>query len=248
MIIGISIDHETCQILGQVSHDSLYWKENLLKDICGPGRDWRENSLHPGQIIYGQKSRKQWGRMPSWRKSKIGWMKSSIWKTHENCEGSISLTLRKCAQEVGNISRSCYMPCKIVKKTCWEWWIQQNWKQDLRVFWKLMNLQDCVWENHYQIVMKTILQEKETIHHSITIWFTNLFLSLKLWKFLQRKAAVDKKWEKLEKFSAWSPDKSQKWERGDRWSKDVGRKSVFCIIDGHMPFEKCWIGGKTPKI
>ena len=29
-------------------------------------------------------------------------------------------------------------------------------KQDLRVFWKLVNLQDCVWENHYQIIMKTI--------------------------------------------------------------------------------------------
>ena len=44
------------------------------------------------------------------------------------------------------------------------------------------------------------------------------------------------------------PDESQKKERGDRWSKDVGRKSSFCIINGHMSFEKCWIGGKTPKI
>ena len=31
-----------------------------------------------------------------------------------------------------------------------------------------------------QIIMKTILQEKGTIHCSITIWFTNLFLCLKL--------------------------------------------------------------------
>ena len=72
-------------------------------------------------------------------------------------------------------------------------------KQDLRVFWKLMNLKDCVWENHYQIIMKTILQEKETIYHSITIWFTNLFLCLKPFKFPATKAAVDKEWEKLEK-------------------------------------------------
>ena len=40
--------HETCQILGQVSHNLLYWKKNLLMDICGPGGD--------GQIISGQKS------------------------------------------------------------------------------------------------------------------------------------------------------------------------------------------------
>ena len=39
---------------------------------------------------------------------------------------------------------------------------------------------DCVWENRYRIIMKTILQEKETIHYSITIWFTNLFLCFKL--------------------------------------------------------------------
>ena len=45
-----------------------------------------------------------------------------------------------------------------------------------RVFWKPVNLQDCVWENLYRTIMKTILQEKETIHYSITIWFTNLFL------------------------------------------------------------------------
>ena len=36
MIIGISMGLETCQILGQVSHNLLYWKKNLLTDICGP--------------------------------------------------------------------------------------------------------------------------------------------------------------------------------------------------------------------
>ena len=30
---------ETCQILGQVSHNLLIWKKNLLTDICGPGGD-----------------------------------------------------------------------------------------------------------------------------------------------------------------------------------------------------------------
>ena len=39
MIIGTSMDQETCQILGQVSLNLPYWKENLQKDICGPGGD-----------------------------------------------------------------------------------------------------------------------------------------------------------------------------------------------------------------
>ena len=51
------------------------------------------------------------------------------------------------------------------------------------------------------------------------------------------KAAVDKEW-KIEKIGV-EPDKSQKQKRGDRRSKDDGRKSSFCIIDGHMSFEKC---------
>ena len=35
------------------------------------------------------------------------------------------------------------------------------------------------------------------------------------------------------------PDESQKQERGDRRSKDERRKSTFCIIEGHLSFEKC---------
>ena len=31
MIIGISMGLETCQILGQASHNLLYWKKNLPK-------------------------------------------------------------------------------------------------------------------------------------------------------------------------------------------------------------------------
>ena len=34
--------------------------------------------------------------------------------------------------------------------------------QKLRVFWKLMNLRECVWEIRYRIIIKTILQERGT--------------------------------------------------------------------------------------
>ena len=52
-------------------------------------------------------------------------------------------------------------------------------------------------------------------------------------------AAVDEEWEKLEKISAWNLTKVS--------SKKEGRKSSFRLNDWHMSFEKCWIGGKTPK-
>ena len=53
--------------------------------------------------------------------------------------------------------------------------------QNSRVSWKPLNPHDCGWKNLYQIIMRTIWQEREegTIHYNITIWNTNLFLCLK---------------------------------------------------------------------
>ena len=51
--------------------------------------------------------------------------------------------------------------------------------ENLRVSWKPVNPQDCVWKNLYRIIMKTVLQERRTIHYSITNWYTNLVLCLK---------------------------------------------------------------------
>ena len=70
------------------------------------------------------------------------------------------------------------MPCKIMKNCGSD--ASNKIKTNLRVFWKLMNLRECVWEIRYRIIIKTILQEKERLHYSTTIWFTNLFLCLKL--------------------------------------------------------------------
>ena len=70
------------------------------------------------------------------------------------------------------------MPCKIMKKIVGVV-DPTKLRQNLRVFWKLMNPQECVWEIRYRVIMKTILQEKETIHYSIANWYTNLFLCLK---------------------------------------------------------------------
>ena len=67
-----------------------------------------------------------------------------------------------------------------------------------------MNLQDCVWENHYQIIMRTTLQGKGEIslqHYNLVHTF---ILMPQAMKIPAAKAAVDKEWEKLEKISAWN--------------------------------------------
>ena len=81
--------------------------------------------------------------------------------------------------------------------------------QNVHVFWMLVNLQDCVWENHCRLIMKTILQEKESIHCSISIWCANLFFCFKPWKFPRQR----KQWTRnvnVEENSGVEPDESQK--------------------------------------
>ena len=70
--------------------------------------------------------------------------------------------------------------------------------QNLRIFWKPVNLKDCVWENLHRIIMKTILQEKGVIHCNIAIWHT---------QFIPVLQAMDKEWEKLEKKFGVEPKK-----------------------------------------
>ena len=112
-------------------------------------------------------------------------------------------------------------------------------------FWKPVNLQDCVWENHCRLIKKTILQEKETNHYSIIIWFTNLFQAMKI---PAAKAAVDKEWEKLEKISAWNLTKVRSKKEVIDEARTKGAKDSFRLIDGHMSFKECWTGDKAPKI
>ena len=94
--------------------------------------------------------------------------------------------------------------------------------------------------------MNTILQEKETIHYSITIWFTNLFLCLKPCKFQQQEQQWTKNEKNWRKFQRGTWQKSEV-KRGDWWSKDVGRKSSFRLTDGHMSSENAELEAKHQK-
>ena len=156
----------------------------------------------------------------------------------ENYEGSISLTLRtriskkpiKNARKKLETPIALAMPCKIMKKNCGSGASNKIKKQDLCVFWKLVNLLDCVWENHYQIIMKTILQEKVTIHYSITNLVHKFIPMPQAIKIPPAKAAVDKEWEKLEKFSAWNLTKVRSKKEVIDEARTTGAKVHFASL------------------
>ena len=143
--------------------------------------------------------------------AKVVQWKSFILKTHENCEGFISLTLR---------TRNSKKPSRTLVRSWKHQWLllcpAKLWKriegvvdptklkQNVRVFWKLMNPQECVWQIRCRSIIKTILQEKERVHNSTTIWIHKFILMPQAIKIPAAKAAVDKEWEKLDKISTWN--------------------------------------------
>ena len=237
MIIGISMDQQSCPILGQVSFSLLYWMRNLQTDMCGQGGDWQNGKLHPGQIIYGQNSGRNWKEMQS--RSKNGQLKNQSSIMPENYEEFISLTLR---------TRSLKKPLVMLGRNWKHQWLPLCFarharrartaarlmisNQNLRVSWKPVNPRECVqWDNslqHYNLVHK-------------------FFLCTKPWKSPQQKQQWIKSGRNLKRFPRGTWQKSEVI-RGDRWSMDEGRKSSFRLTDGHLSFEKCRIGGKAPKI
>ena len=120
-------------------------------------------------------------------------------------------------------------------------------KNKLRVSWKSVNLQDYVWKNLYRIIMRTILQERVTIHCSIIIW-TQIYSYSSSHENFRSKSSSGQRMGETWKDSDVGPDKCQKYIWDDRWSKDEGRKSSFCLTDEHMSFEECRIGDKASKI
>ena len=117
-------------------------------------------------------------------------------------------------------------------------------KQNLRVFWKPLNLQDCVWENLYRIIMKTTLQEKETFHCSRTMWFTNLFLCTNP----AAQAAVDKELEKFEKISAWNLTKVRSKKEVIDEARTSGAKVHFASLMDISHLKNAELEAKHQKI
>ena len=97
-------------------------------------------------------------------------MRSSIWITFENFRGIYFIDIEDTEfKETIKNGRKQLETSVTPAVSCKLWKIvgvvhPTRFKQDLRVFWKLMNRRDCVWEIHYKIMMKTLLQEKVKIH------------------------------------------------------------------------------------
>ena len=109
----------------------------------------------------------------------------------ENYVGSISLTLRtrnskKLSRMLARNWKHQWLPLCPAKSTrrIMRMVIKPiTPNQNLRVFWKLVNLQDCAWENHYRTMMKTIFSGKgdnSLLHYNLVHNFIPMPQAMKI--------------------------------------------------------------------
>ena len=77
--------------------------------------------------------------------------------------------------------------------------------------------------------MRTILQEKGTIHYNIIIWYTNFPMPQSM-KIPAAEVAVDKEWEKLEKIQAWDLTKVRSKKEVIDEARTKGAKVHFASL------------------
>ena len=100
--------------------------------------------------------------------------------------------------------------------------------QNLRVFWKPVNPQDCVWKNLYRIIMRDHIAGKgcnSPQHYNLVHKFTPVLQAMKI---PATKAAVDKEWEKLEKILAWDLTKVK--SKKEVIDEEQGRRAQTFIL------------------
>ena len=167
--------------------DSYFTQFTLLEEKFPNGYLWfrsrlTESSQHPRRIIYVQNSSRNWEEMPNWRrdkrmKIKVPWCQKITrnlcrWprgdkefkKTIKNARAKMFVKNWKRRQFVlcfARQVRSVSMGRFVIKP--------MSSNQNLRVFWKPVSPQDCVWKNISRIFLRTILQERVTILINVII-------------------------------------------------------------------------------
>ena len=214
------MDQEICLVLGQVSLSFILLSEKPPEEDIyiwsGERLTKRQATSRPDHLW------PKCQRTPSWGRSINGQLKSQSSMMQEDYEESISLTLRtgsprKLRQQEENWKHQWLLPClaRLARTTNMGRPVARLMisSPNLRVSRKPVSPQGCVWKNLYRNIMRTILQEKVTIHYSITIWYTNLFLCLKQWRYPQQKQQWKKNGRNLKRFRCETWQKSETNQR-----------------------------------
>ena len=190
--IGTSIRTENCQIPWHFPQISLYWKKNLPRDICGPGRRLTkiQATARPENFV-ARSLVPNWKKPLRRKKSKNGQTRNESSIMFESWEAFIS-SIRKNGEHKETIKNArktkvpmeAAMPCKKEQRST----LQETAINKACVHCGSSWINKKAIRNHlYRKVMKITSQAKNITRGHITIWCTSLFLCLKRWKFRRQK-------------------------------------------------------------
>ena len=236
MITGISMGHESCRILGQVSHNLLYWKKNLLTDICGPGGLSRKQLTSRPDHLWPEiwKTMRRNAKL----KEKQKWSNEKLHlETARKLRGIYFIdpedkefkeTIKNARKKL-ETSVAPAMPCKIMKKNCGSGGsnkvktrlaciLEADDSMRLRMGESLPNHH----EDHIAGKGDKSLQHYNLVHKFIPM--------PQAMNIPAAKAAVDKEWEKLEKISVWNLTKVRSKKEVIDEARTSGAKVHFASL------------------
>ena len=173
---------------------------NLQTERCGLGGDGQNGKRHPGQIAKLREKQKWSIEKP--KLDNVRRLRGIYF---------IDLRTRNSKKPRGMPERNWkhqWLPlclARRARKTSMERPVARLMisSQNLRVSWKPVNPQECVWKNLYQKYHKDHIARKgdsSLQHYNLAHKFIPMLQAMKI---PAAKAAVDKEWEKLEKIPAW---------------------------------------------
>ena len=245
MIVGMSMGLETCQILGQVSHNLLCWKKNLLTEKCGPGRDQQEKtasiqarpSVARTLEINGKhaklKEKQKWSD-ENLHLENVRKLRGIYFIDPEDTEFKETI---KNARKKLETPIAPAMPCKIMKncgtgasnkiKTKLACILEADEATRLRMGNSVPNYH----EDHIAGKGENSLQ-----HYNLVYKFIPMPQAMKI---PAAKAAADKEWEKLEKISAWNLTKVRSKKEVIDEARTSGATVHFASLMDICHLKKC---------
>ena len=233
------------------------WTNLLVLSHNTPsGVDWQENERPPEQTHCDQRFGKMCLMRRNAKKSKSGLSRNQSSTTSEDCVIFISLILI-----VRNIWILRKMRVVIWKFRCEPQCLAnfnvirsgkpvaqlRNTRQNALVLLKPMNPWGNAWKDLLTRITMIILQEKDEFIESLQ-YGAKIHSYASSNKIPDAKAAVEKEWQKLEKILAWQLTKVRTKNEVIAEARNGSKNSSFCVVNGHLSFEECWIGDRTRKV
>ena len=234
MIIGISLGLETCQILGQVSHNLLYWKKNPPDGYVWSGERLTRKQLTSRPDHLWPELWKSMGKHAK-LKERQKWSNEKLHlenarKLRGICfidpEDKEFKETTKNARKKLETSVAPAMPCKIMKKNCGSGGSNKVKTKLACIFGSWWIYKTAYGKFSTELSRRPYCRKRRQFTTAI-IWFTNLFQAMKI---PAAKAVVDKEWEKLEKISAWNLTKVRSKKEVIDEARTSGAKVHFASL------------------